>query len=107
MPHAKVLNSLPFDENTYVVIMTYSHPYDREILAYCLEKPHAYIGMVGSERKIITTQKKFVEAGIATADQLEEVNMPIGEDIAAEEPAEIAVSIAAKLISVKNEVLNG
>lgn len=101
--HSKVLPSLPFDENTYIVIMTYEHSFDRDILAYCIKKPNAYIGMIGSKRKITLTKKIFIEREIATKKELERVDMPIGINIKANEPEEIAISILAKLISVKNE----
>ena len=98
----KVLPSLPFDENTYVVIMTYEHSHDRDILSYCINQPHAYLGMIGSQRKIELTKKMFIEGKIATEGELNKVDMPIGLEIDAEGPHEIAVSILAKLIQVKN-----
>ena len=95
---------LPFDENTFICIMTYSHPMDRDILAFCLKKPFAYLGMIGSERKVEMTKKMFVDAGIGTMEELERVDMPMGISIGAEGPEEIALSIVAKLIAVKNKV---
>jgi len=100
--YKKALPTLPFDENTFVVILTYEHEIDRDILSYCIKKPHAYLGMIGSQRKIEMTKKMFLDAGIATKKQLEKVNMPIGKNILAETPDEIAVSILAELIEVKN-----
>ena len=97
-----VLPSLPFDENSYIVIMTYDHSHDRDILAYCLKQPHAYIGMIGSKRKITLTKKMFADGKIATKQELEKVDMPMGIDIKAEGPEEIAISLLAKLIAVKN-----
>lgn len=100
--YSKALNILPFNKQTYIVIMTYSHPYDRDILAYCLKKPHAYLGMIGSKRKVSITKKKFIAAGIATEKELERVDMPIGVNINANTPEEIAISIIAKIIQTKN-----
>lgn len=100
--HKKILASLPFDENTYVVIMTYDHAFDREILAHCIRQPHAYLGMIGSQRKIELTKKMFQEAEIATKEELEAVDMPMGLKINADGPDEIAISILAKLIEAKN-----
>ena len=100
--YKKVLPSLPFDKNTYIVIMTYDHAMDRDILAYCLKKPHAYLGMIGSKRKVSQTKKNFIEGSIATEQEMEGVDMPIGININAESPEEIAISLLAKLISVKN-----
>ncbi len=101
--YSEVLTALPFDENTYAVILTYEHSIDRDILSYCIGQPHAYLGMIGSNRKVKLTKKMFLEGGIATEEQLENIDMPMGVDIEAEGPKEIAISILAKLIQVKNE----
>ena len=105
MHYAQALPLLPFDDHTYITIMTYSHPHDRDILAYCLKKPFAYLGMIGSRRKVEMTKKMFADAGIGTLDELENVDMPMGLDIGAEDPDEIAISILAKLIEVKNKTV--
>jgi xanthine dehydrogenase accessory factor len=100
--HGKILPSLSFDENTYVVIMTYEHGYDRDILSHCINQPHSYLGMIGSKRKVELTKKMFSEGKIASADALDKVDMPMGFNIHAESPDEIAISILAKLIERKN-----
>lgn len=101
--YAKILPTLPFSENTYVVIMTYEHSYDRDILSYCINQPHAYLGMIGSQRKIELTKKIFIDGQIASKKDLDAVDMPMGIDINADGPHEIAISILAKLINVKND----
>jgi xanthine dehydrogenase accessory factor len=98
---SQALTLLPFDEQTFVAIMSYDHAIDRNILAYCIKKPHAYLGMIGSSRKVELTKKMFSEAGIATAEELNSVDMPMGIDIKSESPEEIAISILAKLIETK------
>ena len=98
------LNALPFDENVYIVILTYSHQIDRDILAYCIRKPFAYLGLIGSQRKIKMTEKIFLEREIGSEEDLKNVHAPIGIDINAETPEEIAVSILAEIIKVKNPV---
>jgi xanthine dehydrogenase accessory factor len=98
------LKALPFDKNVFIVILTYSHQADRDILAYCIKKPFAYLGMIGSRRKIKMTEKLFLDGDIGTAEDLKKVNMPIGIDINAETPEEIAISILAEIIKVKNPV---
>lgn len=100
--HKEALPFIPFDKNTYIVIMTYEHSHDRDILSHCIKQPSAYVGMIGSQRKIEVTKKMFVESGIASIDELERVDMPMGIGIGAEGPEEIAISIMAKLIEVKN-----
>jgi xanthine dehydrogenase accessory factor len=97
------LKKLKFDERTCSVIVTYKHDIDRSVLAYCINKPHAYLGMIGSRRKILVTKKRFKDEGIATITQLNAVDMPIGLDIGADDPKEIAISILAKLIAVRSK----
>ncbi len=98
----KTLPVLHWDSNTFAIIATHSHPLDRELLRLALRQPFKYCGMIGSKRKVIVTRKLFLERGWATAEELDRIDMPIGLDIAAESPAEIAVSIAARIIEVKN-----
>lgn len=105
LAYQQALQLLPFDENVYVCIMTYSHPMDREILSFCMKKPYTYLGMIGSERKVEMTKKMLIEAGIGTKEELHHIDMPMGLEIEAEGPEEIAISILAKLIKVKNENL--
>lgn len=100
----EILPGLSFDNNTFVTIMTYSHPVDREILSYCIDKPHAYLGMIGSRRKVEVTKRLFEEESIGTPELLEEVDMPMGIPIGADGPDEISISILAKLLSVKNKI---
>ena len=102
--YEQLLPGLSFDDSTYITIMTYGHPFDREILSFCLRKPHAYIGMMGSLRKVELTKKMFIEAGIGTQDELSRIDMPMGIDIGADGPEEISISILAKLLSVKNKI---
>lgn len=104
LPFKQALGLLPFDKQTYVCIMTYSHPIDREILAFCLKKPFAYLGMIGSRRKVEMTKKMFSEGLNISLLDLEKVDMPMGIDIGAEGPEEIALSILGKLISAKNKI---
>lgn len=101
----KVLPSLTFDDMTFVVIMTYSHPKDRSILSYCLKQDYAYLGMIGSKRKVEMTKKMFLGGNMATKKELSGIDMPMGFDIKADGPQEIAISIAAKLVEVKNLVI--
>lgn len=97
----QVLSSLPFDAHTYVAIMTYSHPIDRELLSYCVNQPFAYLGMIGSARKVEMTKKLFAEGKIATPETLDRVDMPMGLAIGAETPDEIAVSVLGKMVGVR------
>jgi xanthine dehydrogenase accessory factor len=95
-----------FDENTYCVIVTPKHLYDEDILARLSKKAHAYIGMIGSSRKIDLLKKRFLEEKIMSQGDLEKIDMPIGIKFRANTPQEIAISILAKLIDVRNSLVN-
>ena len=99
----KVLPTLPYDNNTFIVIATLDHPTDNEVLAYCITKPHEYLGMIGSKKKVATMKKNLISEGIATKEELSRVDMPIGLDINADTADEIAISIVANLIREKNK----
>ena len=101
--HATAIEQLTFNENTYVVILTHDHAYDREILALCARRQHAYIGMVGSERKVAVARKNLIASELLNKKEIEEIDMPIGIDIEAITPAEIAISILARLIDTRNK----
>lgn len=91
----------PIDQNTYVVIVTRGHRHDGAALRECIRRPAAYIGMIGSRRKIHVIYQQLLEEGAATNDQLARVHAPIGLDIGAVTVEEIAVSIAAELVMVR------
>jgi xanthine dehydrogenase accessory factor len=98
----KAIDTFHFDESTYIVILTRSHLGDTETLTACLEKnqPVAYLGMIGSAQKIKTVFAKLTKSGMPRK-KLNLVHAPIGLDIGAQTPEEIAVSILAEIISVK------
>ena len=100
--HRQFLAQAEMNENTYVVICTHLHPYDREILARCIKRPLAYLGMIGSKRKITLIRKVFLSQGLATEQELSTVDMPMGFDIGGNTPAEIGISIVAKLVAFMN-----
>ncbi len=101
--HATAIEKLAFDEHTFVVILTHNHAYDREILALTSTKSHAYIGMIGSERKVAIAKKNIIASNILNEQEANNIDMPIGIDIEAITPQEIAISILAKLIDVRNK----
>ncbi len=97
----KEVACFPFAEDTYVVIVTRGHRHDDEALAACLGKSAAYIGMIGSRRKVAMMREGFVESGRATAEELDRVYAPIGLDLGSVTVPEIAASIVAQLIAVR------
>jgi len=100
------IEKVNFDDNTFIVVTTPKHAYDEEITAICAKKPHAYLGMIGSKRKVSTAKKVFLEKRGLTQNEIDSIDMPIGLKFAAQTPEEIAISIVAKLIDVKNSVDN-
>lgn len=95
--HGDVFASLEMGPRDYVVITTHNHDYDRDILARCLRTEARYIGMIGSTQKVKKTFSQLRLEGFEEAD-LARPCTPIGLDIFAETPAEIAVSIVGELI---------
>ncbi|MBM2813455.1 MAG: hypothetical protein HW421_217 [Ignavibacteria bacterium] len=94
-----------FGETSFIVIVTKGHETDFHVIKSCINKQYAYMGMIGSKRKVEEMRKKLINENIATLEQLNNIDMPIGIDIMAESPDEIAISIAAKLILEKNKLL--
>jgi len=89
-------------DDTYMVIVTRGHKDDAEALKPCLGAGLAYLGMIGSKNKIATMRASFIEKGWATIEQWNSIFAPIGVDIKSKTVDEIAISIAAQLILVRN-----
>jgi xanthine dehydrogenase accessory factor len=94
-------SSLDFSGNEYVVIVTRSHEYDAEALRESMKRHTKYVGMIGSKRKVKIIFDQMGENGF-DGETIGKVHAPIGISISAETPEEIAISIAAELVSVKN-----
>jgi xanthine dehydrogenase accessory factor len=92
-----VMENLPVDSSSFLVIVTRGHLHDKHVLAQALRTDARYIGMIGSRRKRNIIYEKLLEEGF-TKDDLSRVHSPIGLDIGAETPEEIAVSIVSELI---------
>lgn len=96
-----VMRGLPVDESSYLIIVTRGHIHDMTVLEQALKTNAKYIGMIGSRRKTGIIYEKLLEKGF-TREDLDRVYSPIGIDIGAETPAEIAVSIVAELVMVRS-----
>ncbi len=96
------LDQVTGSADTYFVIVTRGHRYDQICLEKIAQKEHAYIGMIGSRRRTALVKQNLIERGISK-EVLDAVYTPIGLDIGAESPAEIAVAIMAEIIEVKNK----
>lgn len=101
-PFEEGLEQVKGNADTYFVIVTRGHRYDQICLEKIARKEHAYIGMIGSRRRTTLVKQILEEKGI-DKNVLDSVYTPIGLDIGAETPVEIAVAIMAEIIEVKNK----
>ncbi len=95
--------ALPFhSRDTYCVVATMGHATDTEVVAELVNRPLAYLGMIGSVTKRRALERELSSRGVAQ-DRIDAIRTPMGLDIGAETPAEIAVSIAAELVRTRRE----
>jgi len=90
-------------ESSYIVIVTRGHRDDMRMLRWAVQTPARYVGMIGSKRKTITIFKELQAEGLAP-HLFDRVHAPVGLDIGAITPEEIAVSITAELIAKRRKV---
>lgn len=94
---AEQLDKLDITPQTYVVIVTRAHNLDAPVLRALVGRPAAYVGMLGSKRRVLTVLDTLKKEGVSE-EALARVHAPIGIEIEAETPQEIAVSILAEVI---------
>jgi len=95
--------SLAPSESSYIVIVTRGHRDDMRMLRWAVQTPARYVGMIGSKRKTIAIFKELQAEGLP-ANLFDRVHAPIGLDIGAITPEEIAISIMAELIAKRRNV---
>lgn len=100
------LPQLKPNRSSYLVIVTRGHAGDQEVLEWAVTTEARYIGMIGSRQKIRTLYRNLERKGIAR-ERLERVFAPIGLEIGARTPEEIAVSIVGQMIQVRREAPKG
>ena len=83
------------------MIVTRGHKDDMRVLAWAVKTDARYIGMIGSKRKVISVYKALEKEGYPRREKFEHVHAPVGIEIGALTPEEIAVSITAELIAVR------
>ena len=97
-PFAAALEALKLDRHCYLVAVTRGHSYDQEVVRIALKRANgAFIGMIGSRRRARATLERLGEEGIPV-DLLDQVHAPLGLDIGAETPSEIALSIMSEIV---------
>jgi xanthine dehydrogenase accessory factor len=105
-PIGERLADIEITPSTYCLIVTRGHNHDEEALYHLADRGAAYVGMIGSKRKIKLIFDDLLQEGIS-AEVLERVHAPVGLEIGSQTVPEIAVSIAAELISHRNLQNNG
>ena len=116
-PYAEQIVVAPYDEwasqdslqlslhvNSFVVVATRGHRFDDMALESALDAPSRYIGLLGSRRKTLMIYQRLVRQG-TPADRLKQVRSPIGLDIGALTPEELAVSILAEIIMIRRSLI--
>jgi len=96
----KCFDHLQFNPYTYVIMVTRGHRHDTVCLREIVKKTWAYAGMIGSRRRVQVVRENLISEGVPR-EVLAKVNSPIGLDIGAETPEEIAISILAQVISYR------
>jgi xanthine dehydrogenase accessory factor len=86
--------------SSYLVIVTRGHRDDMRVLAWAVRTPARYVGMIGSRRKVLSVYQALEKEGYA-ADEFDRVYAPMGLEIGALSPEEIAISISAELVAVR------
>ena len=95
-----VVPRLAINESGYVVIVTRGHRDDMRVLRLVAGSSARYIAMIGSKRKVISVIKELEREGVAR-ERLERIYAPMGLEIGAESPEEIAISVVAEMIAVR------
>lgn len=100
-PLGETIPELRFDPSTFVVVVTYGHVQDEEVVRACLPLPWAYLGVIGSRAKVARLRKNL---GVDEASRalLSRIHAPIGLPLGGRTPGEIAVGIVAELVSVRH-----
>lgn len=99
-PLEEAMEHLPeFHGGTYAVVVTRGHAQDADVIKLLEGRPAAYMGMIGSRKKIAFVRERLLAQGVSEA-HMDRIYQPVGLPIKAETPEEIAVSIVAELIAV-------
>jgi xanthine dehydrogenase accessory factor len=98
--YEEVFPQLAINETSYVIIVTRGHRDDMRVLKLALSTPARYLAMIGSKRKVLNVIRELEKEGVERA-AFEKIHAPMGLDIGAISPEEIAISVAAEMIAVR------
>jgi xanthine dehydrogenase accessory factor len=99
--YQQAIAALTITDNTYMVILTHKHAHDFEVLEQVIHKPFRYLGMIGSKTKVAQVFQQLRDKGVSE-DIIKKIRSPIGISIGAHTPGEIAISIAAEMVAIRN-----
>lgn len=97
------VGKFPIEKDTYIVLVSKGHRPDAEALESCIHSDAAYIGMIGSKRKVALLRSDFLEKGTATEEEFDSVFGPVGLDIGSVSVPEIATSIMAQVVAIRRK----
>jgi len=100
-----LFGQLEINSSSYLIIVTRGHRDDMRVLKLALDTPARYISMIGSKRKVLSVMKELVNEG-APRDAFERLYAPMGLEIGAISPEEIAVSVVAEMIAVRRSAVS-
>lgn len=101
--YADYITNSHFDTSDWIVIVTPQHKFDQEVLEMFINQKIAYLGMMGSDKKVKEVMKNLSEKGYPE-ERLVHVYAPIGLNIGRETPGEIAISIVSQMLAVLNGI---
>ncbi|HET6450597.1 MAG TPA: XdhC family protein [Spirochaetia bacterium] len=101
--YAEIVRRFPFDSSTYVVMVTRGHLTDLECVREVVARPSRYAGFIGSARKAKLFREQLAADGVEPA-RVEALHAPIGMDVGAETPDELAIAILAEIVAVRRNV---
>jgi xanthine dehydrogenase accessory factor len=100
--YEEVFPKLAINETSYIIIVTRGHRDDMRVLKLALATPARYMAMIGSKRKVINVIRELEKEGLPR-EAFERIHAPMGLDIGAISPEEIAISVAAEMIAVRRK----
>jgi xanthine dehydrogenase accessory factor len=104
--YEEVFPKLHVNESTYVIIVTRGHRDDMRVLRWAAASRARYVAMIGSKRKVLSVVKELEKEGLSR-EQLERIYAPMGFEIGAVSPEEIAIAVAAEMIAVRRNPKSG
>jgi len=100
--YEEIFTKLNITSSTYIVIVTRGHRDDMRVLRWAITTPACYVAMIGSKRKTIAVVRELEKEGLP-AEAFERLHAPMGLEIGAISPEEIAISVAAEMIAVRRD----